>query len=404
MSRRKKIFLSVLSALILLLLVPLGYIVYQILETQSVVQTQEFVEDDGDDKWDYFISDEIPEFTEETVLTGLDKPWDMGMFTDGTFILTEKPGRINYYDGEEVTVLETPSDAYIRGEGGMLSLAVDPQFDQTNYIFVCFNSELDNEPDVRVVRYSFDKENKQLSDREDIITGMPSNASGRHSGCQLEFGPDNNLWVGTGDAADSSNPQDPKNLGGKILRVDRDGQAVEGNLESPFDPRIYSYGHRNTQGLAFFDTEAGFDSLGVSVEHGSIIDDEVNNLIPGNFGWDPNPNYNEFGVPMTDRGKFPDAIPALWSSGRSTEATSGATIAYGSQWKAWDQALFIGVQKNKKVIVLEFNRDLTLKRETVLFEGKYGRIRTVIRGTDGHLYFLSDNGGGEDVIVRLVAE
>lgn len=403
-SRLKRILF--ISAVVIFagLLIPVVYVGFLVWETQNLVQTQDTVDDPDDNLGDYTISDEIPEFTEEIVLDGLDKPWDMGMFADGSFIFTEKVNRISYHKDGETTLLDSPEDTYVRGEGGMLSLAIDPQFDQTGYVFVCFNSDKSGDLDVRVVRYKFDKESVELSDRQDIITGMPSAESGRHSGCQLEFGPDNNLWVGTGDAAMADNPQSPTSLGGKILRVDRDGEAVEGNMESPFDTRIYSYGHRNTQGLAFFDTEAGFDSLGVSVEHGSIIDDEVNNLIPGNFGWDPNPNYNEFGVAMTDLEKFPDAIPALWSSGRSTEATSGATIAYGSHWKAWNQALFIGVQKNKKVIVLEFNRNLTLKRESEILEGKYGRIRTVVRGTDGHLYALSDNGGGEDVIVQLEAE
>jgi glucose/arabinose dehydrogenase len=107
---------------------------------------------------------------------------------------------------------------------------------------------------------------------------------------------------------------------------------------------------------------------------------------------------------MTDRMKFPNAVRAVWSSGDFTEATSGGTIVQGTQWKAWNQALMVAVQKNQKVIVLEFNKDLGLRRKTEILKGSLGRIRTVVQGTDGNLYVLTDNGGGQDKIVRLTPQ
>jgi glucose/arabinose dehydrogenase len=104
---------------------------------------------------------------------------------------------------------------------------------------------------------------------------------------------------------------------------------------------------------------------------------------------------------MTDLTKFPNAIKALWSSGRPTQATSGGTIIQGEQWKAWDQAVAVAVQKNERVIILELNLDLTRKRRTDILEGALGRIRTVVMGTDGNIYLLTDNGNNSDRIVKL---
>ena len=104
--------------------------------------------------------------------------------------------------------------------------------------------------DVRVVRWTINSGVTALTNRTDIVTGIPV-SSGRHSGCRPRFGPDGRLWIGTGDAAVATNPQDPQSLGGKVLRVDTNGKGVAGNAPAPFDPRIYTYGHRNVQGLAF---------------------------------------------------------------------------------------------------------------------------------------------------------
>lgn len=377
-------------------------VTYLMADQSDPAPPEDINEAGNEEKEDNFIiSGEVPEFEEEEILSGLNKPWDMVMLDDGTFIFTERANKISYFDGTNTTLIASPEDTYVNGEGGMLSLALDSEFETNSYIYACFNSNKDGSPDVRVVRFEFNQIDLSLENRTDLVTGIPSNASGRHSGCQLEFGPDGYLWIGTGDAAQATHPQDPNSLGGKILRIDRNGEPVEGNLEEEFDPRIFNYGHRNVQGLGFFDPEAGFDSIGISIEQGSRIDDEVNSLLSGNLGWDPIEPYIEDGVPMTNLTKYPNAIESIWSSGSSTEATSGGTIIQGEQWEAWNQAVAVGVQKNQKVIILEVNKDMTLKNETEILVGKYGRIRTVTMGTDGALYLLTDNGSNQDRIIKL---
>lgn len=347
------------------------------------------------------ISTDIPEFEEEVVMNGLEAPWDIIWLSenDDHFLLNEKRSGFVHNKNGVRTKIDPPEDLVSRGEGGLLGMAVDPEFNQNGFIYVCYNSI---QQDVRLVRFVLNDANPALSDATVLIEGMPAAGLGRHSGCQLEFGTDGFLWVGTGDAAMAENPQDLQSLGGKILRIDRDGNAAFDNLQGGADLRIYSYGHRNTQGLGFFNPAYGFDAPGISIEHGSNIDDEVNPLLAGNFGWDPDPVYQEAGVPMTDLEKFPDAIPAIWSSGNPTIASSGGTIIQGDIWKAWNQSVAVAAQKGSHVMIVTLDRDLSLVSTTKILDGTFGRIRTVQQAPSGDLYILTDvQSAKEDMVVKL---
>lgn len=344
-------------------------------------------------------STEVPQLSSEVVLDGLDHVWEIAFLPSKEMLFTQRSGTINVLkDGQAIQLIDI-QDVYARGEGGLLGLAVDPDFNDNRYIYTCFNSSQGG-PDVRIVRFRLNDDLTGLDGRTDIVAGIPSNSSGRHSGCRLAFGPDRYLWVGTGDTARGDTSIQPKSLGGKILRVDRNGAAAPGNLGGEYDARIYSYGHRNVQGLAFY-RKAVNDVLGVSVEHGSTVDDEVNLLTKGNFGWAPAASgYNENGVPMTNKNRFPDAIDAIWSSGSPTQAPSGATFVKGRQWKTWDGALAVAMLKaaHLKFLVLQDNK---VVKEEKTFEGSFGRIRTAVQGPDGNLYIGTDN-GSNDQIVRII--
>ena len=144
----------------------------------------------------------------------------------------------------------------------------DPDFAANRFIYTCFASTLGGpDDDVRLVRWTVDAGFTTLTNRTDIFTGAPVNTVGelgRHSGCRPRFGPGGLLWVGTGDAAIDTVPQNPLSLGGKVLRLNRDGTPAAGNPGGALDPRIYSYGHRNVQSIAF----RASDGLAVQTEHG----------------------------------------------------------------------------------------------------------------------------------------
>jgi glucose/arabinose dehydrogenase len=237
-----------------------------------------------------------------------------------------------------------------------------------------------------------------LTNRTDIITGLPVNTTGelgRHSGCRPRFDSSGRLWIGTGDAATGTVPQDPRSLGGKVLRVERNGAGVAGNIGGAFDPRIFSYGHRNVQGIAFRPS----DHLPVSTEHGPSRDDELNLLLPGNFGWNPVPGYNE-GVPMTDLAEFPNAVEAVWKSGTPTIAPSGATFLSGARWGNWDKVLAVAHLKGRKMKVFKINGFGQVEASGDALTDR-GRLRSVVQGPDGNLYVTTDNGGNTDVILRV---
>lgn len=334
----------------------------------------------------------------DTILSGLSNPWDTAFTPDGMLLFTERSGSVSkIVDGQKVLV-QRIDDVQAQGEGGLTGMALDSDFLNNRYVYTCYNS---TEGDVRVVRWTLNSEVNELSAKNVIVDGIPSNASGRHSGCRVKSANDGTVWIGTGDAAESSNPQDVQSLGGKILRVTRDGEPAEGNIESG-DPRIFSYGHRNVQGIALFD-EPVDGVYGYSIEHGPGKDDEVNIIKSGNFGWDPLPPYDE-NVPMTDKEKFPDAIEAVWSSGNSTIAPSGGGIIQGEQWGEYDTALAMAVLKNQHLRILKFDpsNSYSLVSEEPFFERDFGRIRSATMGPDG-LYLTTDN-SVDDKIIKVIPQ
>jgi len=237
------------------------------------------------------------------------------------------------------------------------------------------------------------------------VSGIPVNTNGqlgRHSGCRPRFGPDGALWIGTGDAATGSVPQDKHSLGGKVLRVTRDGAGLAPNpgFVNPatgFDPRIYNYGHRNVQGIAFRPS----DGKAFSVEQGTDCDDEVNQLLPGaNYGWDPlgsGGSYDE-SHNMTDLVKYPTAIPAIWKSGCPTIATSGAGFVTGTNWGKWNGMLVIGCLKGAKLFGVMIDSTGTKVLGTSSMLTNEGRLRTPAQGPDGNLYVGTSNETNDSIL------
>jgi len=326
-------------------------------------------------------------------ISGLDQPWDIAWLPNGVLMLSERSGRLKVYtDGADAAPIVIPlADVVARGEGGVMGLEVDPDFASNGYVYVCTTSSAGPSNDVRLLRLTLSRPNgSAVLDRRDIVTGMPY-STGRHSGCRPRFGPDGFLWVGTGDAATGVTPQDDDSLGGKVLRIDRNGAAAPGN---PGGFRWFSKGHRNVQGIAFRS-----DGIGVSAEHGPSVDDEINPLVAGNFGWDPVPGYNE-SVPMTDLDKFPDAVEAAWSSGSPTLALAGATFIEGGGWGNWDGALAVATLKAEHLHIYFVDADGRVAGEERVIADQ-GRLRTPRQGPDALLYVTNDGGGGDGKVLRV---
>jgi glucose/arabinose dehydrogenase len=344
---------------------------------------------------------EPPTLGTQTVVSGRADVWEIVFTPSGTMLWTERSGKImkRTTGGTVSQVTADLAGLRVAGETGLMGLAVDPSFSSNRRIYTCMGWTDGSTSDVRVVPWVFNGAGTTLTRQAPIITGMPA-TSGRHGGCRLLFDGSRRLYVGTGDAAVGTNPQDLASMGGKILRVSPDtGAGTPGN---PFASsgnavtrRIFSYGHRNVQGLAIRPSNGTF----WSAEHGPDRDDEVNRGQGGNFGWNPVPGYDE-GVPMTDTAEFPDAVRARWSSGAPTVATAGIAWLDGDRWGTWDEHLVVATLKGQSLLLLKPETNGQLTQVERLYQGTYGRIRAVRLGPDGNLYIGTSN-GSNDRIIRI---
>jgi glucose/arabinose dehydrogenase len=332
------------------------------------------------------------------VADGLDHPWDVAQAPDGTLLFDERAGGFTAVlpDGTVQDVQADMDDLFARGETGLMGLVLDPGFADNRRFYSCQGVTDGTSASIAVVGWEVDDDWRTATRTADpLIGGIPVNSgSGRHGGCRLRFTPDGALLIGTGDNTVGSNPQNRSSLAGKVLLADPATREVA----------VWTYGHRNVQGLA---VRPGTNQI-YSVEHGTSRDDEVNLLrAGGNYGYDPDGpggRYDE-SVPMTDP-EIPGAIEAVWSSGPQTIATSGGTFLDGDRWGSYDGLMLLGVLKGRGVLALQLDEDGALKEQFRLpeLEGDYGRIRTVQQGTDGALYVTTDNGGGDDEVLRVTPE
>jgi glucose/arabinose dehydrogenase len=325
------------------------------------------------------------------VLDGLDHPWDVVQAPDGTLLVDERPGGFTAVlpDGSAREVRADLDDLFAEGETGLMGLALDPGFAANRRFYSCQGSR---DGEILVVGWTVAPGWGSATRVADpLVGGLPLNErTGQHGGCRLVFAPDGILLVGTGDSANATVPQDPRSPGGKVLRVD----------PATGERQVWTLGHRNVQGLA---VRPGTNQV-FAVEHGPDRDDEVNLLRDGgNYGWDPDGGgrYDQ-SVPMTDPG-IPGTVPAVWSSGEPTLATSGATFLEGEQWGAYDGLLLVALLKAQGVLALRLDDGGALQEEFRIpeLDGTHGRLRSVHQGTDGILYLTTDNGGGEDRLLKV---
>ena len=338
-----------------------------------------------------------PDLYVSTWVSGLSIPWGIAFAPDGTMLFTKRSGVISarLTDGTVNTVTADLADLHESAEAGLMAIVVDPDFTTNRRFYTC---QAHTGRTVQVIAWTIDDEFTAATRAADPLVGDIPGAS-YHSGCRLRFGPQGSLWIATGDASGGTNPQDLSSLGGKILRVDASTGA--GAVGNPFTaaPLVYTYGHRNLQGLAL---RPGTNQMW-SVEHGPTIDDEINLLVSGgNYGWDPVPGYNQ-SVPMTDLVKYPDAVEAKWSSGSPTIATSGGIFIEGDEWGVWEGRLAVASLKNRTLRLFDFADDGTLLSELVVtkLSSQNSRLRTPMMGPDGALYISTSDGGNADKILRV---
>ncbi len=341
----------------------------------------------------------IPELTVTEQVTGLTIPWDVQVLPKGRLLIGERSGRLVTWKAGVTRRVTLPTRIWASGETGLMGLAVDPKFVENRRIYTCaggYKASGGNDIRVQVWRMSFDY--TAVSPVKTLLSGFPV-TSGRHGGCRLLIGTGGSLVVGTGDAAVGTNPQNLSSYGGKTLRLNRvSGAPWPSNRwvtsSSKVARYMFTYGHRNVQGLA----QRG-DGSYWSVEHGSDRDDEVNKILNGgNYGWNPVPGYNET-VPMTDHSLPGTQVSARWSSGDPTLATSGATFVSGYQWGDLRGTLAVAALKANRLVFMKFdtNGKLLWTRSPGVLQG-FGRLRAVTRDVNGDLLVTTSNGSDDSVL------
>jgi glucose/arabinose dehydrogenase len=320
------------------------------------------------------------------IATNLEVPWGFAFLPNGDALFTERDsGRLLRMDAsgsiEEVQTL--PTRGY--GEGGSLGLAVPPDYEEDGYVYAYYTTDVDN----RVVRFRLGEE------PEPILTGIPFNTY--HDGGRIAFGPDGMLYIATGDAGDPSNAQDRNSLGGKILRLVPDGSIPQDN-PYPNSP-VYSYGHRNVEGLAW-DREGRL----YASEFGSSLYDEVNLIRPGeNYGW---PEFEGDGGEEATAAGYVNPI-TTWSTDEASP--SGAEILENGAIPQWEGDLFVAALRGERLWRLELGPDGNVVERDQLLRDEIGRIRNVVQAPDGSLWVTTSNLDGygspvsdqDDRILRL---
>jgi glucose/arabinose dehydrogenase len=323
----------------------------------------------------------------KTVATGLQIPWEIAFLPDGRALVTERPGRVRLLgrDGRLQNRPVARIAVSTRGEGGLLGLALDPDFARNRFVYLYYTSGRA----MRLERWRFSA--GRLHRERSLVPGI---AAGRiHDSGRIAFGPDGRLYAATGDAGDGELAQRPDSLNGKFLALTPEQYRGAGGA-----PEIVSRGHRNPQG---FDWDPGTGRL-IATEHGPTqgVDgpggyDEINAIVPGgNYGWPLKFGFDQsgFNAPLRVYGQ--------------PVAPSGATFVThpGSSWTG---SFLFACLRGEQLRRLRF-REGAIVADQAILRGRYGRLRTVVEGPRGDLYVLTSNRdgrgrptAGDDRILRI---
>ncbi len=318
-------------------------------------------------------------------------PWAVAIGPENKIYVTERTGTVRII--ENGNLLPEPlirfSPLFLsNGEGGLMGLALDPDFEQNRYLYVMHTYTQNDATYNRVVRLTED--NNRATIDAVLLDQIPGGLV--HNGGRIKFGPDNRLYITTGDVGRAELAQDLSSLAGKILRINPDGSIPEDN-PFPGSP-VYSYGHRNPQGITW-----STEGIMYATEHGQTAHDEINLIVPGgNYGWPIARGYEEI--------EGMDIQLPIVQSDRITWAPSG--IAYISQGP-WQGRLLVSTLRGEELLVVTLNPEgNAVERVDSVLRQEFGRLREVLQAEDGSVYLTTSNRDGrgiyrigDDKVIRL---
>ncbi len=336
----------------------------------------------------------------DTVASGLEHPWGLAFLPDGRMLVTEREGRLRVVDakGELSQPIRGLPRIAARGQGGLLDVALDPNFAENRFVYLSFAEDRGNgQAGTSVARGRLDAGGAALEGVEVIFRQQPAYSGGNHFGSRLVFDRTGNLFVTVGDRFNHSDEaQDPSNHIGKVIRIRPEGGPAPGNPDKPgWAPEVWSIGHRNVQGAALNPSTGEL----WTAEHGARGGDEINIVRKGlNYGWP----VISYGVHYSG-GKIGEgtAKPGMeqpvfyWDP---SIAPSGMAFYTGDKFPAWRGSVLVGALRSELVSRLELDGDRVVREERML-QRLGERIRDVRQGPDGFVYLLTDSSRGR--ILRL---
>ncbi|WP_300544813.1 PQQ-dependent sugar dehydrogenase [Maricaulis sp.] len=344
---------------------------------------------------------EQADFTVETVAEGLEFPWSLAFLPDGDMLVTEREGRLRYID--DGTLREAPveglPDILVENQGGLLGLALHPEFAETRWVYFAFSEGTASANRTALARGRLSEDGRALNGVETLFRVNFEKERGYHFGGRIQFLDDGTLLLTLGDGGLHRN--EAQNLGnhlGTIVRLNDDGSVP---FDNPFvsaggaQPEIWSYGHRNVQGIAINPATGSVWTH----EHGARGGDEINIVEAGlNYGW-PEITYgiNYDGTPVSDATRREGLEQPIWFWDPSI-APSGLAFYRGEEFPEWQGDAFVGGLAGSMLVRYEVDGDRIISEEELLVE-RGERIRDVRSGPDGHLYILTDD--LEGAVLRL---
>jgi len=337
-------------------------------------------------------------YSYEVVVDDLEIPWGMAFISTEELLITEKSGTLYRVKEGQKTIINGLPEIYTRGQGGLLDVALHPNFSENKIIYMTLGANVEkDDKGGNTAFYCATLNGTELSDVKLLYKAAPNSKKGQHFGSRIVFDQEGHVYFGVGDRGNRDvNPQDLARDGGKVYRLNLDGSIPEDNpfvKEAGAKKAVFSYGHRNPQGMVVHPkTGQVWEN-----EHGPQGGDEINIIKKGvNYGW-PKITYgiNYSGTPITDKTSAPNMEQPFYYWVPSI-APSGMAFSTSGVYKEWKDNLFVGSLKFEYLERLVIQNNKVVKREKVL--DKIGRVRNVVEGPDGYLY-LGVEGKG---IVKIV--
>jgi glucose/arabinose dehydrogenase len=346
------------------------------------------------------VSSHLHKFRVVPLAKGLEHPWSIAFLPNKSILISERAGRLRLYhngrlDSKPISNVPKVVDS---GQGGLFDVTLHPDFGKNQLLYLAYAARGQGGVHTRVTRYRYDATAHALLDAQQIFDASPKASGGRHFGGRMVFDRQGYLYITLGDRGDMDRAQDTAEHSGSVIRLHDDGRIPSDNplgTQKRAKPEIYSFGHRNPQGMALHPKTGAVWTH----EHGARGGDEINIIRPGrNYGWPVITHGIDYDGSKIGIGKSAPGMEQPLYYWVPSIAPAGMAFYTGNKFPKWRNSLFVGALRGETLVRLELKGKQVVKEERLL-QNAVGRIRDVRMGPDGFLYLAIDDSDGR--LLRL---